>query len=194
MPVKLKSSPKALVYGFGVNDASYQVRPIINGKPKLCLIYSTWCNMLQRCYSGISKTYDDCYVCEEWLLFSNFYKWVKTKKWKGKDLDKDILIQGNKVYSPLSCVFVDSNINRLLINGGASKTGGLKGTTLIKSSGKYRARCSNSNGNKNVHLGCFDTESEAHQAYVEFRYKSIREVAETQEEPIRSALLNYVIA
>ena len=40
-----------LTYGFGVNDAPYQVKPIVNGKRLVCPYYRKWHNMLRRCYS-----------------------------------------------------------------------------------------------------------------------------------------------
>ena len=42
-------------------------------------------------------------------------------------------------------------------------------------------------------LGRYGTAKEAHDAYKEFKYKLIKEVALLQNEPLRSALLNYVI-
>ena len=47
-----------------------------------------------------------CSVCEEWKHFSNFKKWFDENYIEGFDIDKDILIKGNKVYSPEACSFV----------------------------------------------------------------------------------------
>jgi len=81
--------------------------------------YSTWANMLQRCYSKTyhakKPTYIECYVTEEWLNFQNFAEWFEKnynpeimERWS---LDKDILVKGNKVYSPETCCFVPYEIN-----------------------------------------------------------------------------------
>ena len=49
-------------------------------------------------------------VCEEWLNYSNFRIWFDEHYVPCKnnqiDLDKDLLVQGNKVYSPETCVFL----------------------------------------------------------------------------------------
>ncbi len=80
---------------------------------KLTLWYRKWHSMLSRCYlySQFSKRkgYEDCYVCEEWHNFQNFAKWVEVnypKDGSNYELDKDIKIKGNKVYSPNTCLFV----------------------------------------------------------------------------------------
>lgn len=74
--------------------------------------------MKQRCYSALfhqrRPSYIGCVVCDEWLVFENFYYWVVNQDWKGKHLDKDILIPNNKIYSPDTCVFVSPKLNRLL--------------------------------------------------------------------------------
>ena len=76
--------------------------------------YSHWRGMLMRCYDQkyLQKypTYIDCTVCEDWLNFSNFQQWYNKNYYEipGETmcLDKDILVKGNKVYSPDTCIFV----------------------------------------------------------------------------------------
>lgn len=77
--------------------------------------YIKWKNMIQRCYDKkvhkkYKPEYKDKSVCEEWLNYANFKIWfdehyVPTKN-NQVDLDKDLLVQGNKVYSPETCVFL----------------------------------------------------------------------------------------
>lgn len=50
------------------------------------------------------------------MYFSNFLKWFNGNYIKGYALDKDILIKGNKVYSPETCCFVPYEINTLVTN------------------------------------------------------------------------------
>jgi hypothetical protein len=38
------------------------------------------------------------------------------------DLDKDILVKGNKIYSPETCIFVPQRINKLIIKSDNIKT------------------------------------------------------------------------
>lgn len=76
--------------------------------------------LLQRCYDikfqHNHPTYVGCVVCDEWLHFSNFKKWFDANFVEGYDLDKDILVKGNKVYSPDTCCFVPHEINILVRN------------------------------------------------------------------------------
>lgn len=185
----------SLVYGKGVNDADYPTQPKINGKVVACLYYRKWANMLERCYSIKLQerypTYSDCTICDEWLTFSNFKAWMQKQDWEGKHLDKDLLIQGNKVYSPETCIFIDSKINKLL-NTHKSKRGVFpQGVCFHKATGKYQARVS-FNGKKK-YIGEFETPDDAFEAYKEVKYTIIKDVALKQAEPLKSALLNYKI-
>ena len=79
------------------------------------LVYKTWSSIFQRCYSGIKHVYKDVTVCEEWHNFQNFAEWFyknyNPKYMEGWHLDKDILVKGNKVYSPETCCFVPREVN-----------------------------------------------------------------------------------
>ena len=189
------SKKPRLVYGVGFNDANYAVCRRNNKKRIWCPFYRVWIAMLGRCYNELEQkrhpTYRGCYVNKEWLVFSSFKEWMTTQDWVGKELDKDILVQGNKVYSPLLCIFVRQHINTLLVNRKAERGDYPLGVGLIKLSGKYRARCS-AYGKQKL-IGNYDTPEEAHEAYKKFKYKYIAEVANQQSEPLRTALLNYVI-
>lgn len=64
---------KKFVYGFGINDADYQITnyEIVDGEKKrtVCPFYSTWANMLKRCYCSkyhnSRSTYKNCSVSDE---------------------------------------------------------------------------------------------------------------------------------
>lgn len=73
------------------------------------VIYEMWRGMLRRCYSDY-KYWNDCTVCREFHLLSNFVKWIESEpnypllvedpgyhKWT---IDKDGIIPGNKEYAP----------------------------------------------------------------------------------------------
>lgn len=98
---------KSLVCGVGIND-SYVGCTCEHGQH--IISYSIWKAMLARCYSASHHkrypTYSNCSVCKEWHLFSNFKKWFDENYIEGYHLDKDILVQDNKVYSPQTCVFI----------------------------------------------------------------------------------------
>ena len=104
---------KDMVYGVGINDAEYSVHEYkkINGRRKTvwrCPYYNRWIDILKRCYSkgfhSKNPTYKGCTVSEEWLIFSNFRDWMIKQNWEGKQLDKDLLFEGNKIYNPETCV------------------------------------------------------------------------------------------
>lgn len=121
-----------LVYGVGVNDADYPVKPVIHfgsKKRKICPYYQKWKSMLERCYSekyqAVQPTYKGCKVCDEWLVFSNFKAWVISNNIadiSGYELDKDLLKAGNKKYSKENCILVPMIVNRFLINAAYKKS------------------------------------------------------------------------
>lgn len=95
--------------------------PTVNGKKTK--LYSTWSNMIKRCYySGErAKAYDGCSVCPRWHSYQHFCedahyldgfdKWYENDIPHAWALDKDIKIKGNKIYSPDACMFVSKEEN-----------------------------------------------------------------------------------
>ena len=130
--------------------------------------YKTWRNMLERCYhpEKRSSTYEKCEVCEEWLNFQNFAKWYEENVYKCNNetmcLDKDILIKGNKIYSPSTCIFVPKGINCLFTNR-KNNRGDLP-IGVNKQGDKFRSSCCNGR-NKRVVLGTFDDKHNAFLMY-----------------------------
>lgn len=170
---KLRKRNK-LVFGVGINDADYNVyvRSYINGKYEIvwsCPYYSTWKEMLRRCYSKRYQTrfptYKECTVCDEWLTFSKFKSWMMNEDWEGKELDKDLLQGGNKVYCPEYCVFVHNKVNSFFNNHGNARGEHMIGANWHRRSKKFTSQCSNPFTNKSEYLGYFVTEIEAHLAW-----------------------------
>lgn len=194
---------KKLVFGVGINDADYVVQKNetveVNGVRKqkmvwICPYYRDWKHMLERCYSpkyqNRQSTYKGCSVCEEWLRFSNFRAWVEAQDWKGKQLDKDLLVEGNKIYSPETCVFISSMLNKFFIASDASRGKWLIGVCWHKGKSKFQSSCSNPFTNKREHLGYFDTELEAHLAWKEKKDELAQRYATKQtDERVIEALL-----
>ena len=125
-PKKSHTKTKRL-YGVGINDADYMIgvnAPADAEGRKLrvwiCPFYAAWRSMLARCYESPSKvyrpTYGACSVDPSWLKFSAFRSWMTTQPWEGNQLDKDILVPGNKVYGPDVCVFVSGDLNKFLLD------------------------------------------------------------------------------
>lgn len=189
------NSRKKLVYGVGINDCQKQSS---NDKA-----YKIWSDMLARCYNDDVKrknpTYKDCTCCNEWIYYSNFKKWFNAQLYKdGYHLDKDIIIQGNKIYSPDTCALVPSRINGLLVCKTKRVGDLMRGVSKEKGSMSFRASCCI--GKQKIHLGSFKTELEAHEAYKKAKYAEIRSVAKEAfdvleiDERVYNALLNYTIS
>ncbi len=143
--------------------------------------YRSWSNMLSRGYCSKYKekypSYKDVTVCEEWHNFQNFAQWFEQNYnpeiMEGWHLDKDILVKGNKVYSPDTCCFVPKEINVLLKNN--KKRGDcIVGVKKVRN--KFEANLFKKE--KITYLGVFCTKREAFQAYKIAKEKHIKEVAD----------------
>lgn len=193
--IPTSKSNRKLVFGVGTNDAWYKTEPRVKGEKVRCPFYVRWHCMLKRCYSikfhEKQPTYIDCTVCTEWLIFSNFKQWMQKQDWQNKQLDKDLLIQGNKIYSPVFCIFVTRQINTLLNDRGARRGLYPQGVSFDNRDNRFVARLS-ING-KHKGLGRFTVEEQAHAVYLKAKYAHIKQIALQQSEPLRSALLNYKI-
>lgn len=187
---------KKLVYGVGLNDSKEIAQTTINGEKVTCPYYRTWVNMLARCYSASYQkrhpTYVGCTVSPEWLVFSTFRAWMLHQHWRGKALDKDLLIQGNKVYSPNTCVFVDQTINSFMNDNGAKRGQWSIGVYYQKQSQKFMAQCRNPLTGKRDYLGLHDYPEKAHQAWLKRKQELQVQLADTiTDVRIKTALLNY---
>lgn len=115
----------SLVQRTGINDAPFVISPNIGGIQVEHPAYSVWKAMLARCYSNNTKekrpTYNGVTCCNEWLLFTTFARWFKQNYIAGYQLDKDILVKDNKVYSPQTCVFVPPEINNFIVLSGSTR-------------------------------------------------------------------------
>jgi hypothetical protein len=190
-----------LLFGVGINDAGYVVRITedvgneggkrIRKKIWECPFYSRWRNMLLRCYSEkyqkITPTYKECFVCDEWLRFSNFKSWMEKQDWQGKELDKDLLYKGNKIYSPKTCVFIDRILNSFVVERDASRGKYPIGVYWNENHKKYIARCQNPFSKKYEYLGRFDNPQEAHHAWLN-KKKELAELLAEQQTDSRIAL------
>lgn len=188
---------KKLIYGVGINDADYVVAQketigYVNGKQKRklvwrCPFYQTWASMLMRCFSGryiISRpTYENVTCCEEWLVFSEFKRWMEQQDWEGKQLDKDIIFPENKIYSPETCAFVSCTTNTFILTMDTSRGEYPLGVYWEEQRGKFKAMCSNPFTKKGEHLGRFNCPKEAHEAWRKRKHELAQLVAETESDP-----------
>ena len=98
-----------------------------------------------------------------------------------KQLDKDLLFKGNKIYSPETCVFVIGKLNTFILEGTSKGHKYLTGASRhIKDAAKgegapFIGRCSNpfdksKSGGKKEFCKVFDTEIEAHNYWRECKH------------------------
>ena len=186
-----------LVYGVGVNDLDYRTRVYEyvtkdGGKRVLkpvfrCKYYEVWENMLSRCYSKkfleSRPSYNGTSVCSEWLSATAFKKWMEQQDWRGKCLDKDIVVPRSKLYSPETCAFVLNATNLFVTASDAIRGEYPIGVYLHKSTGKYQARCNNPFTRKQESLGYFSTPEEAHEAWRKRKYDLAQRVADRESDP-----------
>lgn len=174
--VKISDTARTeLVCGVGVNDSTEFVA---GHKKRPKKSYEAWNSMLHRCYDNPDNAYKDCSVCEEWLTYSNFAKWFDCPDngyREGYDLDKDILVPGNRVYSPNTCLIVPGYINTIFIRSRKTKTNGLPIGVHLDERGKYRA--SIKMAGKDKFLGAYATPDEAFLVYKKEKERYIQSVA-----------------
>ena len=182
------------VFGVGyIGEGSHQPR---DGK-QMSKKHTSWTNMLRRCYDeeALKKApaYKGVTVCEEWFCFQNYAEWYESNYVKGWQLDKDVLIKGNKTYSPEFCRFVPRDINVLFTNSRAKR--GELPVGVHKVGKKFGV--SISSGNNRPYLGLHNTPMEAFQAYKTAKEQYIKEVADNWKDLIDprvyEAMYNYKV-
>lgn len=116
---KVKDPLKPMVYSAGyIGQGDYKSRV----KGKNTIAYTTWSNMIERCYCNKYQkrrpSYKDCTVCDEWLNFQNFAEWFYENYTPLLHLDKDKKQKGivSKVYSPETCAFIEAKENSKIAN------------------------------------------------------------------------------
>ena len=172
--VRDKSAPS--VFGGVVGDE------VIKSGGKYIKEYYLWRSMLRRCYdekyTDKNSTYKGCTVAEGWRYLSNFKEWCNNQIGFGNEgwqLDKDILIKGNKIYSEDTCCFVPQEINIIFTDRYAIKGEYPIGVYYNKTSRKYIARISKYGCLK--HIGIFTSVEEAASAYKKEKESHIKDVA-----------------
>ncbi len=184
---KIKNPYHPSVYGVGffgegvyksINNSTYTKHYII------------WKDMLGRSYDEKKRkkhpSYKNCTVDPRWHNFQIFAAWFEENYIEGFCLDKDILIKGNKVYSPETCCFVPYALNNLI------KTG----NNIYKSlNGRFKVQLS-IRGNT-CYLGCFSNKKEALQVFKRAKEAYIKELTNEWKnlitEQVYGALINYQV-
>lgn len=173
---------EGLVCGVGINDV-----PRFKNKA-----HKIWLYMIQRCYDKKKRTYKfykDCFVCNEWLRFSNFLKWFNDKNngyRNGFHLDKDLLTKDSRVYSPDTCCFIPPEINKALIFKRNKKDGLPIGVSFLKDRNCYAGMKHDSSYKR------FKTVEEAYSFYIEDKTRHIKELADKYRDVITERVYNVL--
>lgn len=203
----IKNHYQPSVYNIGVIGVKYPTK--INGKkvPE----YIAWHSMLTRCYTKTYingenqyRKYEDVRVCDEWLLYENYYEWLHSQenfnKWYSGthwNVDKDILIKGNKIYSPDTCFLVPDYVNTLFLKAEKSRGDYPIGVTYKTRDNIFEAQC-NVNG-KETYIGRFTSAENAFNAYKNFKENIIKQVAQEEYDKgnitkqCYEAMMNYQV-
>lgn len=159
--------------------------------------YYSWQNMMERCYSkqrANLEHYNGCLVDPRWHNFQEFAAWYYADKTPpGYQIDKDILMKGNRVYSSENCCLVPLTINSLITNNRKRRGTLPVGVTL--EGGRYRVRVRVDS--KKLHLGSYDTPEEAFAVYRKAKEANIKRMAHKYRKYIKpevyEALMRYEV-
>lgn len=108
----------------------------------------SWRGMLQRTNDKsratllAKPTYANATVAEEWHNFQNFAEWYYNNIFGDFDkpsVDKDLLVKGNKHYSPDTCVIIPTEVNTFLVGCDAARGDLPKGVS--RHGAGYRVQC-----------------------------------------------------
>ena len=144
-----------------------------------------WGNMMLRVYNPpnerTAREYKETSVHAHWHNFQNFAVWYHQQidhfgpvgfRW---NLDKDIMIAGNRIYGPESCCVVPEAVNRLF-----NDTRFIRGKLPIgvqQNEFGYKATCSSKLSDNSGYVGFFKNIQEASSAYWCAKIKAIQHTA-----------------
>lgn len=118
----------------------------------------------------------------------NGYRWA---------IDKDILVKGNKIYSPETCYLVPQNVNCVLLKREADR--GKYPIGVTECEWGFEASCHNPFINRSEELGCYATPEKAFEVYKKYKENIIKQVAQQEydkeniTEKCYKALMKYKV-
>lgn len=163
--------------------------------------YVVWKGMIERCYSEKfhkkQPSYLGCTVSENFKSYEYFYEWMNKCEYyeSGWELDKDLLIRGNKIYSEDTCIFLPKEVNTFLTN--RNRFRGENPVGVCQKAGQSSFYAYVSIFGEIKHLGSFSTKECAFSAYKVAKEYQAKLLAEKYKEVIDprayEALLNYKV-
>lgn len=200
-----------------INDRTYSTCNVDNkGTPQVSLgqtaVYKAWSNMKERCTSKKLKEKSPTYIgvdaSVEFKNFTFFHDWWFQQighDLPNVELDKDLLIKGNKVYSAETCLLIPSFVNLFLTKNdvarGECPIGIHKYRNYKNGDVRYVAKVSEYDYDlqKKVrkYLGHFRNELEAFHAYKESKEAIAKKHADyllgKVDDRVIDALLNFEV-
>ena len=173
---------KRKLFGVGINDVPGSGKQL-KQSPYKAHYYTVWYSMLKRCYSPkeqsklLMQSYIGCTVDPRWHYLSNFKQWYDEQgDVTGKQLDKDIISPGNKVYGPDTCFFVSRQLNTFFVkqdrHRGKNPIGVRHDTRFLKK--PFRVMIRDGTGKKK-YVGYYFTPEEAYQAFIQAKKELLLE-------------------
>lgn len=159
--------------------------------------YSVWNSLKNRCYDPKNKDYKSygakgVKMCDDWLNFQNFKAWYDENYYEIDGeymaIDKDIIGNGSKIYSPENCLIVPFRINGMFVH---KENGDMRGLQPVY--GRYQVKVRNPITGKNDYCGTYDTVEIASKVYKECKEAIIRGVAEEYKYKIPLKVYNALI-
>lgn len=196
----IKDNLHPSIYGLGFyGDGSYTKNL---EQSLLSKVSETWHSMFKRCYSDSvhenHEPYSNCFVNKRWHDFQNFAKFYIECPYRqtGWQLDKDILVKGNKEYGPDTCCFVPVGINGYMKTNSNRRGDYPIGVKLSYLKNSYESRVRDFDG-KQILLGKYATPELAFEAYKSTKENVIKQKAEFWKDQIcpkvYHALLNFKV-
>ena len=196
-----KSGPRpelrSLCYGVGINDVMI---PYFTSTRT----WRTWSGIIRRTDNRDPKwineqnktSYVGCTLDSRWYKLSAFKEWIEQwDDFENKEVDKDILIPGNKIYGPDTCLMVRPSVNawfKPTKHGGGDLPRGVTWNNSWKkgrSPNPYRAQITPIGG-KRTALGYYATAEEASAVFEKARKEQIKILIETETDPkVKNAMM-----
>ncbi len=165
-------------------------------------IYGHWVKLLDRLVDSdrpANRRYAECTLDPLWHNFQNFAAWAEKQPYlhyADACLDKDLVVKGNKHYSPSTCCFIPNDINVFLSSHYEKVSGLPEGVNVIhpktaNSKVGYVARCHFLS--KREYLGYFDCPYQAGEVYYKRKLEAAEALAMKYKPLIREDLVQKIL-
>ena len=188
--VKDKLLPSVL--GVGIVGDKHLTK--VNGKHTK--EYGIWRGIFKRCYDEKfhknNITYIECEVVGDFVYYDRFFDRCQNQVGfgvEGFEIDKDLLIKGNKYYSDYFCVFLPKEINTALTKRGNDRGDCAIGVSYRKREGLFYVRVGKGEFGRAT-VGRYKTELEAFSAYKKAKENQLRYLANKWKDRIDERAYN----